>query len=62
MFFRNPFRRRLPRNRGYRLKEIFDRDARIREIIEKFEEKSSNQMENKELDSKKNYSDNTNNK
>ena len=39
MFFRNPFRRRLPRNRGYRLKEIFDRDARIREIMEKFEEK-----------------------
>ncbi len=55
MFFKNPFDRKLPRKRGFRLKEILDRDERIREIIARFEEKnreSNDNTENSEESSK----------
>ncbi len=34
---KQPFKKkRLPRNRGYKLKEIFDREERIKKILERY--------------------------
>ena len=36
MFFsKSPFHRRLPRNRGYRLKQILEREQKLRELEER---------------------------
>jgi len=37
MLFKTPFKKkRLPRNRGYKLKEILDHEERIKKILEKY--------------------------